>query len=139
MTSESIGLKAEKRDLKANNNRLRKEGKIPAVLYGYKVENTPLTLNLGEFEKVLRKAGENTVVELSLGEGKSHHVLIQDVHMHGVKHLPIHVDFLEVNMTVKITANIPLEFVGEADAVKLQGGTLVKQLDEVEVEGILLP
>lgn len=132
---DKIQLKASKRDEKGGTiNKIRKQGMMPAVLYGYKVENTPLVLNANEFEKVLRKAGESTIIDLATDDGKTHSVLIHDIQYHGVKGHPLHADFYEVNMTEKLKAMIALEFVGESNAVKALGGTLVKVLNEIEVE-----
>ena len=113
---------------------VRSEGEVPAVLYGNNIANIHLTVKLGEFEKLFRKAGESTIVELKTVDGQTHNVLIQDVQRHYLTGAPIHIDFLEVSMTEKLTATVPLEFVGESIAVKNMGGTLVKVLDEVEVE-----
>jgi large subunit ribosomal protein L25 len=132
---EKIQLKVLNRDLKTTTPaKLRKQGMVPAVLYGYKMENTALAVPSGEFERVLKKAGESTIVELVTDDGKTHPVLIHDVQHHVITSSPIHVDFFAVNMLVKLKANIPLEFEGEANAVKAMGGTLVKVLNEVEVE-----
>lgn len=131
---EKIELKAKNRDLKAKTKTLRKQGLIPAVLYGHNTENVPLIVNFIEFEKAFKKAGESTLVDLVTEDGKARQVLIHDVQNDVLKAHPIHVDFFAVNMTEKLTATVQLEFVGEADAVKLLGGTLVKVLNEVEVE-----
>ena len=116
-----------------NTNSLRKNGKLPAVLYGHKTETQNLELNEREFSKALKQAGENTIVSLNV-DGKVVPVLIHDVQNHYLKDHPIHVDFYAVNMTEKIKVNIPIHFVGESQAVKALGGTLVKNLNEIEVE-----
>ena len=132
---EKLQLKATVRDLKAQNpSQIRSAGNIPAVLYGHNIANLHLILNQNEFEKVLRKAGENTIVEVVTDDGKPHNVLINDVQKHYLTSKPDHADFYEVSMTEKLTAPVPLEFVGESNAVKAMGGTLVKQITEVEVE-----
>lgn len=126
--NEKISLNAEKRLGSVGQD------KLPAVLYGPKTENTPLFVDLGEFKKVWRAAGESTVVELNIGGSKTP-VLIYDVQLHPVSGEPQHVDFYAVDMTKKITAEVPLEFSGEAPAIKL-GGTLVKVIHEIEVESL---
>lgn len=132
---EKIQLKTEQRETTARTAKpLYKAGLIPAELYGHKVNNVHLSLNQIEFEKVLRKAGESTVIELLLPNGEVRNVLIQDVQLHYLSNMPIHVDFYEVNLTEKLTATVAIEFVGESHAVKALGGTLVKALNEVEVE-----
>lgn len=132
---EKLQLKATVRDIKAQNpSQIRAAGNIPAVLYGHNIPNLHLILNQNEFEKILRKAGENTIVEIITDDGKPHNVLINDVQKHYLTSKPDHADFYEVSMTEKLTAPVPLEFVGESNAVKAMGGTLVKQITEVEVE-----
>jgi large subunit ribosomal protein L25 len=114
-------------------NKIRKQGKIPAVVYGHKTESTNLEVNALEFAKAFRQAGESTIVNLSV-EGQNTPVLIHDVHHHYLTEQPIHVDFYAVNMTEKLTATVVLHFIGESQAVKALGGTLAKNLAEVEVE-----
>ena len=134
-TMDKIQLKAENRDSKtAKPNQLRREGKVPAVLYGHNVPNMALTVSLGEFEKALKKAGESTIVDLVTADGKTHPVLIHEIQSHYLTSKPIHVDFYEVSMTEKLKTAITLEFTGESQAVKALGGTLVKVLDAVQVE-----
>ncbi len=131
---EKIHLKTETRDLNSRNSKpLTRQGQIPGELYGRNVENIHLSLNQIDFEKALRKAGESTIIELQLPDGVRN-VLIQEVQRHYLNGQPIHVDFLEVSMTEKLTATVQIEFVGEPDAVKVLGGTLVKTMSEVEVE-----
>ena len=120
------------RDLKTKPNKLRAEGMIPAVLYGHKVKNAALSLNQREFEKLLKKAGESTIVDLMTDDGKTHPVLIHEVQYHYLNSQPIHVDFYEVSMTEKLKAKVALEFTGEAPAVKTLGGVL-KILDTVSL------
>lgn len=133
---EKLQLQSKSRVLSAEQdpNKLRKAGMVPAELYGHNIPNTHLSINANEFGKVLRKAGESTIIELMTEDGKVHNVLIQDVQKHYLHSQPIHVDFYEVSMTEKLTATIPLEFTGESMAVKAMGGTLVKVLNEIEVE-----
>lgn len=129
-----LELKAEGRDLKGNLSKLRKAGNVPAVLYGHKVKNQPLSVKMTEFEKLFKKAGESTIVNLMTDDGKTHPVLIQDVQLHFLTSKPLHIDFYEVSMTEKLKAAVALEFTGEAPAVKTLGGVLVKVLNEVQVE-----
>jgi len=132
---DKIQLKSQARDVKkVTPKALRKQGLIPAILYGHNVANMPLTVSFNEFERVLKKAGESTIIDLITDDGKTHPVLIHDVQMHYLKSTPEHIDFYEVSMTEKLKAAVALEFVGESTAVKNLGGVLVKILNEVEVE-----
>ncbi|MDR3642892.1 MAG: 50S ribosomal protein L25 [Candidatus Doudnabacteria bacterium] len=132
---DKLQIKSTARDLKKSiPEKLRRAGKLPAVLYGNKVPNQNLTLDAREFDKILKKAGESTIVELLTEDGKTHPVLIHDVQIHYLSSVPTHVDFYEISLTQKLKAMVALEFTGEAPAVKTLGGVLVKILNEVEVE-----
>jgi len=115
--------------------KLRKGGEIPAVLYGSGAKNTALTINLKEFEKIYQEAGENTMIELKIGDKKSM-VFIHQVQHHVVTGKPIHVDFFQPSLTEEIQLNVPLVFEGESEAVNTLGGTLVKHLFELEVKSL---
>lgn len=132
---EKVQLKTESREINTRTAKhLYRKGLIPVELYGHKVENMHLSVDQIEFEKVLRKAGESSIIELQLPDGATRNVLIQDVERHYLSSQPIHVDFYEVNLKEKLTATVQIEFTGESLAVKALGGTLVKVLNEVEVE-----
>lgn len=129
----SFSLSAQLRKSGENVKRLRKNGFIPAVVYGRDVEAQPLSLSSLEFSKVYRLAGESSIIDLSVSGKKAVNVLIHDVSLHPVSGAPLHADFYQVNMDEKIEANIPISFCGESLAVKALGGVLVKALDEVAV------
>lgn len=132
---DKLQIKATVRDLKKEKpEKLRKAGKLPAVLYGHKVQNVALTIDSRDFDKLFKKAGESTIIEVITEDGKAHSVLIHDVQNHYLTSVPTHVDFYEVSMTEKLKAKVALEFTGESMAVKTLGGVLVKILNEVEVE-----
>jgi len=111
---------------------LRSAGKLPAVVYGPKQAPTALTLSKADFDKILKEAGESSVITLT-GLDKSTDVLIHDVAFDARKGGVVHVDFYAIEKGKKITVDVPLSFVGEAPALKL-GGTLTKVLHEVEIE-----
>jgi len=111
--------------------KLRSEGKLPAIMYGPKEEATPLTIDKIAFEKLLKQAGESSVVVLS-GLDTPKEVLIHDVSFDALRGGIVHVDLYAVEAGKEITVHVPLEFIGEAPAVKL-GGTLTKVLHEIEV------
>lgn len=131
----NIKLNSEVRDIKINPSDLRKKGLIPAVLYGKGVENVNLEINQREFEKVYDKAGETTIIELIFGKEKRS-VLIHYIQYNYLKGVTDHIDFYQVNMDEKISAEIELEFIGKAPAVDSFGGVLVKVLHKVEVEAL---
>jgi large subunit ribosomal protein L25 len=114
---------------------LRKQGLIPAELYGHNIENTHLSVQAKDFLKIFKEAGESTIINLNL-ENKKLPVLIHDVSTDPVNDQILHIDFYQVKMDEKITASIPLEFIGEAPAVKEKGGILIKAMHEIEVEAL---
>jgi len=116
---------------------LRREGRLPAVLYGPKIENLPLEIEKKSFEKIYKTAGESTLIFLEVPEKKKRfHVLIQNVQLDPITLEPLHVDFFQPSLKEKIEARIPLVFEGESKAVKDLGGTLVKHLTEIEVKAL---
>ena len=132
--SDTITLEAKGRD-KAGSmlQSLRKEGQIPAVVYGHGVEPKMIALDERTFGKAYKAAGENTMFPLLIDGKKPVNVLIKDVQFHPLTNRFIHADFFEVRMDEEIEANIPLEFTGDAPAIRELGGILVKALDELEV------
>jgi len=119
-----------------NNGRVKKiraSGFIPAVIYGFGKASQNIKVKKHDFEKVFAIAGEFNLVDLSIGEEASTKVIIKDVQRDSLTGNIIHIDFYQVDMTKKITTEIPLNFVGEAKAIKELGGTLVKNMATVEV------
>lgn len=106
---------------------------MPAVLYGKGLDNKNLKLRKVDFEKSFRTAGESNLIDLDFGSG-SVKVLVKDVQHDVMKNFLTHADFYQVNMKEKITTEIPLHFIGEAKAIKELGGTLIKDMDSLEVE-----
>ena len=135
---EKIELKAQKRkELGRKVNKLRREGIIPANIYGSGFKSESIQVNFKEFAAIYKRAGETSVVELAIdSEKKELPVLIHNVQMDPVGDLPIHVDFLKIDLTKKVTADVPLELIGESPAEKQGIGTLVQYLDEIEVEAL---
>src|SRR3989344_483489 len=132
MKSE-ITLAVEVRLPKVTVAALRKAGKLPAVYYGRKQASTPVTVSAVEFSKVLKKAGESTVVTLKTAQGD------MDSLIYGIDRDPVsdtirHADFYVFEKGQKIKIKIPLEFTGVSPAVKELGAVLVKVLREVEIE-----
>jgi len=131
---EKIILKVAKREVVGKKLRkIRKEGLVPAVLYGHGVKNENLSVNYLDLKRVYGKAGENAIIEIEV-DGKKIPVLICDTQMDPMNGNFSHVDFLQVNMKETVEAEIPLEFIGESVAVKANGGILVKNMDKIEVK-----
>ncbi len=133
-----LQLKAKKREIFGRKTKcLRAENLLPAILYGPKIKNTPLVLDYKSFEKVWKQAGESSLINLEVeGEKKKYLVLIHDIQQDPLTDKIIHVDLYQPDLEKKVTAWVPLVIIGEAPAVKNLGGTLVRNLDEVEVRAL---
>ncbi len=115
----------------------KKEGKLPAVVYGKGQETVSLFVSLSEFAKLWREAGESTIINLKNEEFKKPvNVIIQEVGIDPVSRKPIHVDFYRVDMDKAIQVKVALVFEGIAPAVKELGGVLVKVVHDIEVEAL---
>ena len=109
---------------------------IPAVLYGPKIKNNvSLEVDLKEFEKAFKEAGESSLISLKIGGQKENAlVLVHSLERDPLNEKPIHIDFYQPDLTKEIEANVPLVFEGESLACKDLGGTLVKNITEVKVK-----
>jgi len=116
-------------------NVLRNQGFVPATVYGKGVENHTVQVKLDDFIRVFKETGETGLIKLTLN-GKEHPVLIKNVQKHPVKGTYIHVEFHEVNLREKIKANVPVECIGESEAVKEKLGLLLQIVNELEVEAL---
>lgn len=128
-----LTLQVEKRSKSgAKAPALRRSGIIPGVVYGAHQESTPVSIEARAFEKVLRAAGEATIVSLA-GLGEELPTLIHEVDLDPLTNLPRHVDFYAVTKGQKVEVAIPLAFIGVSSAVEA-GANLVKVLHELEVK-----
>ncbi len=132
---EKIILKATNREQTGTGlNKKRAEGMVPAVVYGQGMKNKNLWLNVLELERVYKKAGENTIIELSLEGDKSESVLLYDFQEDIISGKFIHVDFLKIDMKKEIETEVPIKFFGESPAVKERGGTLIVGVSNIAVK-----
>lgn len=134
--SETFALQVEKREQKGRHGAaaVRTEEKLPAVVYGHGVESYPVAVNTLAFEKLFEKAGESSLIALSVDGAEPVNVVVHDVQRHAVTHRITHVDFYQVNMNEVIHTEVPLVFEGVAPAEKTLGGILVKSRDHVTIE-----
>ena len=116
---------------------LRDSSRIPAVVYGHKVKNVLLDLDEGEFQKVFKAAGESSLIELNIeGEKEKRAVLVHEMQKDPVSDKIIHIDFFQASLTEEVEVKVPLVFEGTSLAVKDLGGTLVKNISELEVKAL---
>ena len=125
---ETSGTKASKR--------LRREGKVPAVVYGGDRPTTPIVIDRRSLIELIKKAGsEHAVFLLKLaGSGKERHCMVHELEVDPTTREIVHVDFLRVDMKEKVRLEVPVELVGVPDGVKNEGGILDFVHREVEIE-----
>jgi len=131
---QKIELNVQNREIIGSRvSSLRKEGLIPAVIYGRGLEALNIQVPAKDFEKVYAEAGESTLVYIKLDKEELP-TIIHDVSLDPVSDKIIHADFYKVRLDEKITASIPIVIVGESPAVKNLGAILVTNINELEVE-----
>lgn len=120
------------------NKHLRESGFIPVVLYGPGIKNVSLAVKMRDFIKIFEKAGESTLIELKIENGKEDNriVLIYDVSRDPVNEQIVHADFYQVKMDQSITVEVPLVFIGQSEAVEKDKGVLIKGYQSIEIEAL---
>ncbi len=129
-------LEAKKRTLLGKKvKQLRAERQVPANVFG-NTQSLAITLDTKAFTTVLTEAGETGLIDLSIeGETQKRPVLVSNVAYHPLSGEILHVDLQQVNLAEKVTAHVPIEIVGESEAVKA-GGVLLTMHDQIEVEAL---
>lgn len=114
---------------------MRREGRIPGILYGHGEESIPLSVDARELQRLVHSVSiENTIVDLSLkGTRQPYKVLIREIQRHPTREEYIHVDFFHIAMDEKISVEVPIVLNGEPTGVRNKGGILDHQLRELEV------
>src|SRR5665811_2367498 len=132
---ETLVISAQIREQKGRKvNKLRTQGFVPGVVYGYKKETQSIKIDSKEFKKVLRSAGESTLIDLKIGDKEEGKVIISEYQTDPVTDVITHVDLYQVRMDMKITANVPVKFIGESSAIKNDGAILAKSFDVLEIK-----
>ena len=133
---ERIRLHAEPRTLLGKKvRRLRREGKLPAVIYGAGLEPTPIQLDYKSAFKALRKVGSSTLIEIELGD-TVHTTIMRERQRDVVTGRWLHVDFQAVSLTEVVEAEVPIVLEGEAPAAKVYNATILQQLETLTVEAL---
>ncbi len=122
-----------RKPLGKRSRRIRREGKLPAVVYGHNTEATPIVLDKLEFQKVFVKSGRTHLVDLAI-DGRTEKVLVREIQTHPRFLGPIHVDFYQVDLQEKIEVEVPVHLVGESAAVKRGDADILQPLHAIRVE-----
>lgn len=112
-------------------NKVRNEGKIPAIVYGYGAKNTSVKVEEVDFIKVIREVGRNGVIELEV-DSNTVKVMVSDYQINPIKNKITHIDFLAINMKSELTVDVIVNLVGEAEGVK-EGGVVQQPLFQLSV------
>lgn len=121
---------------KANSKTIeqaRKQGTIPAVMYGHGVEPQMFWAQYLDFAKLYKIAGSSSIINLAKEKGKAISAIIHDVQLDPLSGRFSHVDFFQVRMDEKLETHVPLEFIGEAPAIREHGGILVRPMEELHI------
>ena len=131
-----IVIEAEERKVGSSNaaRRLRREEKLPAVVYGGDKDSNPIILNPREIISVLKsESGQNTIFKLKVAGGSEDNVMIFDLQIDPITHQLIHADLVRIALDVEIEVSVPLRIVGEAIGVVEDLGVLDHSLRELVV------
>ena len=115
---------------------LRRQGILPAVVYGGAKESQNIQLDAREFDVLRRTTTKNTLVDLKIGKSKATPVLLQSIHEHPVRRSAMHVDFQVVSMTEAITIDVPVNYMGDSSAADKLGGTLLHLRESVSISAL---
>lgn len=135
-TTENLVVEAQAREAKTKNvaRRVRKAGRVPAVVYGAKKEPLAVSVDPKQINRVMQSAsGHNTIFDLQLDGGKEK-AMIVDWQYEPIKGALLHIDLKRIAMDQRLKVQVPIILRGEAAGVKQQGGILEQMLREVDIE-----
>jgi large subunit ribosomal protein L25 len=114
---------------------MRRDGKLPAVLYGHNFKATPITVDLREAAKVMHGLTASSLIYINL-DGKEHAALVRERQRDFLRNTLKHVDFQVVSLTEKIRAQVAIVLEGISPAVKDFNGIIISEMDSIEVEAL---
>jgi large subunit ribosomal protein L25 len=134
--TEQVELRAEKRKVLGKQvKQLRQQGWVPAVMYGRGFDSLPLRFETRRLRQVLAQVGGSQLVSIKVkGIKQPETALVRDVQRDPIKGTLLHVDFYRVEMTERLTAEVPLEMVGASPVVGQSEGILLHGISVIEVE-----
>jgi large subunit ribosomal protein L25 len=115
---------------------LRRQGRLPAVVFGRGISSENVSLDAHDFEVLRRKAGQNALIDLSVDGKKARPVLVHGVQVHPVHRRPLHVDLFLVRMTEELIVDVPLVATGTSTAVENLNGTLLHPIESVRIRAL---
>ncbi|MBI2796899.1 MAG: 50S ribosomal protein L25/general stress protein Ctc [Gemmatimonadetes bacterium] len=133
MAIASLSAAARAESGKGASRANRREGRVPAIIYGHKRAPQSLTINAKELGRLLERiAAEATVIELNV-DGATSRTLIREIQRHPFRKQILHVDFQELVAGEKVTVRIPIRLTGSSEGVRLAGGIMDQTLRDLEI------
>jgi large subunit ribosomal protein L25 len=133
---EEIVIQARQRDVVGKRVKgLRREGKLPAILYGKRIETMPIELDHKEASRILEGLSPSALIHIEL-DGGEHLALVREKQRDVILGTLLHIDFQAVSLTEKVRSEVSIHFIGESPAVKELGGILVTNIEQLEVEAL---
>ncbi|WP_427109136.1 50S ribosomal protein L25/general stress protein Ctc [Lysinibacillus xylanilyticus] len=137
--STVLSVKKREAGHRSTLTQLRKGGAIPAVIYGYSLDSTPISISEKEFRKSIQKNGQNGVFSMEL-DGKKVNVVVSEIQQCSMKDEVNHIDFLAINMSEVIESEVPIKLVGESVGISVGGILMQPNLDvKIKVKPADLP
>jgi large subunit ribosomal protein L25 len=134
--AKQVELSAEKRTMLGKQvKQLRRQGWTPGVMYGHGYESVPLKFEMRELQRLLSETGGSQLVGIKIkGQSQPETALVRDVQRDPIRQTILHVDFYRVQMTERLTTEIPLELIGESPVAGRNEGILLQGISSIEVE-----
>jgi len=131
---EEIIFEANRREVIGKEvKKLRRDGMLPAVVYGHNIDPISISLDYREASKTLDAISPSALVVVDI-EGEKHYTLVRDKQRNPVMRTIIHVDFQAVSLTETVRADVTINLVGDAPAVETYMGVLVPSLEQLSIE-----
>lgn len=131
---EKVVLQANRREIIGKQVKvLRREGKLPAVIYGHHTDPLPILLDTRDASKLLSSIAPSTLITVEV-DGKTYPCLVREKQRNKILGTLIHIDFLAVSMEEKLRASVAISLVGVAPAVEEYNGIVIAETNTIEVE-----
>lgn len=131
---EEVVFQANQRDVIGKKvKRLRREGLLPAVVYGHNIEPIPISLDMREANRTIDSISPSALIVLNI-DGDKHYAIVRDKQRNPLLRSIIHIDFQAVSLTETVRADVNVNIVGEAPAVETYLAILVPSLEQLSIE-----
>jgi large subunit ribosomal protein L25 len=128
-------IKAQKREVIGKaSRRLRRAGRLPAVVYGHNTATASLDLDAHEFERLFARTGKTQLIDLIVDGGRPHKVLVSEVQRSPRRNTLLHVDFHQVSLRERLQVDVPVVVVGEAEPVRAGVADVLQVMHTLKVE-----